>query len=77
MAGRWSYSSNTMWAPGQNIPALRAGGIQGGQSKNAAGMQLFGNCFKNAAGLPSKTLNELYVTLTGKITHQVWMQCLL
>ena len=66
MAGRWSYSSNTMWVPGQNIPALRAGGIQGGQSLNAAGMQLFGNCVKNAGRLPSKTLHELYVTLTGK-----------
>ena len=68
MAGRWSYSSNTMWVPGQNIPALRAGGIQGGQSLNAAGMQLFGNCVKNIDGLASKTLNELYVALTGKKT---------
>ena len=66
MAGRWSYSSNTMWVPGKNIPALRAGGIQGGQSLNAAGMQLFGNCVRNAGRLPSKTLNELYVVLTGK-----------
>ena len=33
---------------------------------NAAEMQLFRKSVKNAGRLPSKTLNELYVMLTGK-----------
>ena len=65
MADRWSYASNASWVPSENIPALRAGGVNGGQSLNAAGMQLFGNCVSNLKRLPTKTLNELYSTLTG------------
>ena len=68
MADRWSYASNASWVPGENIPALHAGGVNGGHSLNAAGMQLFGNCVSNLERLPMKTLKELYSTLTGNIT---------
>ena len=68
MADRWSYASNASWVPGENIPALHAGGVNGGHSLNAAGMQLFGNCVSNLERLPMKTLKELYSTLTGHIT---------
>ena len=68
MADRWSYASNASWVPGENIPALHAGGVSGGRSLNAAGMQLFGNCVSNLKRLPMKTLKELYSTLTGNIT---------
>ena len=67
MADRWSYASNASWVPGENIPALHAGGVNGGHSLNAAGMQLFGNCVSNLDRLPKKTLKELYSTLTGNI----------
>ena len=66
MADRWSYASNASWVPGKNIPALRAGGVNGGHSLNAAGMQLFGNCVSNLERLPMKTLKELNSTLTGR-----------
>ena len=68
MADRWSYASNASWVPGENIPALHAGGVNGGHGLNAAGMQLFGNCVSNLSRLPMKTLKELYSTLTGNIT---------
>ena len=68
MDDRWSYASNASWVPGENIPALHAGGVNGGHSLNAAGMQLFGNCVSNLERLPKKTLKELYSTLTGNIT---------
>ena len=66
MADRWSYASNVSWVPGENIPALRAGGANSGHSLNAGGMQLFGSCVSNLERLPMKTLKELYKTLTGK-----------
>ena len=66
MAGHWSYPSSAMWVLGHNIPALGAGGIQGGQSRHASGMQLVGNCVKNVGRLPSHTVFEMFVTLTGK-----------
>ena len=66
MEDRWSSASYASWVPGENIPALRAGGVNGGCSLNAAGMQLFGNCVSNLERLPMKTLKELYTTLTGK-----------
>ena len=68
MADRWSYASNASWVPGENIPAVQAGGLNGGDSLSAAGMQLFGNCVSNLERLPMKTLKELYSTLTGNIT---------
>ena len=68
MVDRWSYASNVSWVPGENIPALRAGGFNGGASMNAAGMQFFGNCVTNLARLPRETLLELYSTLTGNKT---------
>ena len=68
MADRWSYASKASWVPGENIPALHAGGVNGGHSLNAAGMQLFGNIVSNLERLPKKTLKELYSTLTGNIT---------
>ena len=67
MEGRWSYHSWECWVPGENIPALHAGGVNGGCSLNAAGMQLFGNCVRNLECLPGETLKELYTTLTGHI----------
>ena len=67
MADRWSYASKASWVPGENIPALHAGGVNGGHSLNAAGMQLFGNCVSNLERLPMMTLKELYITLTGSI----------
>ena len=68
MADRWSYASNASWVPGENIPALHAGGVNGGHSLNAAGMQLFGNCVSNLGRFLGKTLQELYSTLTGDTT---------
>ena len=68
MADRWSYASNASWVPGENILAVQAGGVNGGHSLNAAGMQLFGNCVSNLECLPMKTLKELYSTLAGNIT---------
>ena len=65
MADRWSYASNASWVPGENIPALHAGGVNGGHSLNAAGMQLFGNCVSTLERVPRQTLKELYRTLTG------------
>ena len=65
MADRWSYASNASWGSGENIPALHAGGVNGGHSLNAAGMQLFGNCVSNLERLPMKTLKELHRTLTS------------
>ena len=67
MEGRWSYDSGECWVPGENIPALRSGGVNGGCSLNAAGMQLFGNCVRNLERLPGETLKELYTTLTGQV----------
>ena len=72
MADRWPDESNASWVPGENIPALHAGGVNGGHSLNAAGMQLFGNCVSNLERLPMKTLKELYSSLTGSIkAHRV------
>ena len=70
MADRWSYASNVSWVPGENIPALLAGGVNGGRSLNAAGMQLFGNCVANLERLPMNTLKTLYGTLTGNYISQ-------
>ena len=67
MADRWSYASNAPWVLGEHIPALHAGGVNGGHSLNAAGMQLFGNCVSNLERLLMNTLKELYSTLTGNI----------
>ena len=72
MADRWPDESNASWVPGENIPALHAGGVNGGHSLNAAGMQLFGNCVSNLERLPMKTLKELYSSLAGSIkAHSV------
>ena len=68
MVDRWSYASNASWVPGENILAVQAGGVNGGHSLNAAGMQLFGNCVSKLERLPMKTLKELYSTLAGNIT---------
>ena len=72
MADRWSYARNVPWVPGQNTPALHAGGVHGGHSLNAAGIQLFGNCVSNLESSPMSTLKQIYSTLTKNITAP-WM----
>ena len=68
MAGRWEYNGHESWVPGKNMPALVKGGSQGGQSLNAAGLQLFGNCVESAGKLSPDLRKQLYIELSGRHT---------
>ena len=71
MADRWTYVGKCKWNPGSNIPALSAGGVRGGNTLNSVGMQLFGNLLTNASKLPSDTLRQGYLAITGAHTTPV------
>ena len=71
MADRWTYVGKCKWNPGSNIPALSAGGVGGGNTLNAAGMQLFGNLLTNASKLLSDTLRQGCLAMTGAHTTPV------
>ena len=68
MVDRWTHVGGSSWVPGESIPALQSGGARGGQSLNAAGLQLFGNCVANAGKLPSQMLHQMYIAITGVTT---------
>ena len=59
------YASRASWVPGENISVVQRGGVKGSHTLNAAGMQMFVNCVSNLGRLPTKTLQELYNSLTG------------
>ena len=65
------YASRASWVPGENISVVQRGGVKGSHTLNAAGMQMFVNCVSNLGRLPTKTLQELYNSLTGnkKVSH--------
>ena len=60
------YASRASWVPGENISVVQRGGVKGSHTLSAAGMQMFVNCVSNLGRLPTKTLQELYNSLTGK-----------
>jgi len=62
---RWVYNGHKNWVPGQNCPALVKGGLQGGHSLNAAGLQFFGNCVTNMGKVSPELRQQLYTELVS------------
>ena len=59
------YNGHKNWVPGQNCPALVKGGLQGGHSLNAAGLQFFGNCVTNMGKVSPELRQQLYKELVS------------